>query len=69
MKKSIALLIIGLVSSSLFADGWNDMRKSTGTKATTQKNKTVKSSKDDRFKKSDKKDKKEVKKKERKPLW
>ena len=69
MKKTIALLIVGLISSSLFADGWSDMRKSTGAKVTTKKSKTVKSSKDDRFKKSDKKAKKEIKKKERKPLW
>ena len=66
MKKLLTIAAITLLSSSLFADGWSDMRKATGAKVTTKKSTTTK--KDDRFKKTDKK-KKEVKKKERKPLW
>jgi len=65
MKKTIALIIVGLISSSLFADGWSDMRKSTGAKVTTKKSEVNATQKNDRFKKSDKK----IKKKERKPLW
>jgi len=69
MKKIITLLIIGLLSSQLFADAWSDMRKPTPTKTKVKDNNKTKSSTYDRFKKSDKKNKKEVKKKERKPLW